>query len=87
MQENGFLGRGLSLTSLKKGRINFLLKESLQTSGDGHFKVVQKINDNVYRLELRIEYGVSPAFNVCDLIPFLGVVDYEEVVDMRINPF
>jgi hypothetical protein len=39
------------------------------------FKVLEKINDNAYRLELPTEFGVSPVFNISDLHPYLGEED------------
>jgi hypothetical protein len=38
---------------------------------DGRFKILEKINDNVYKLELSPEFGVSPTFNILDLRPYL----------------
>jgi hypothetical protein len=37
-----------------------------------HFKILTKINDNVYKLELSPEFGVSLSFNISDLRPYLG---------------
>jgi hypothetical protein len=34
---------------------------------DGPFKILEKINDNAYKLELPLEFGVSATFNVLDL--------------------
>jgi hypothetical protein len=34
---------------------------------DGPFKILEKINDNAYKLELPLEFGVSPTFNILDL--------------------
>ena len=42
---------------------------------DGPFKVLEKINDNAYKLELPADYGVSPTFNIADLKPYLGEED------------
>jgi hypothetical protein len=42
---------------------------------DGPFKILEKINDNVYKLELPPEFGVSPTFNISDLQPYLGEGD------------
>ena len=42
---------------------------------DGPFKIIKKINDNAYKLELPPEFGVSPTFNISDLKPYLGEDD------------
>jgi hypothetical protein len=34
---------------------------------DGHFKILEKINDNAYKLELPPGFGVSPTFQMSDL--------------------
>jgi hypothetical protein len=39
---------------------------------DGPFKIIEKINDNAYKLELPLKFGVSPTFNILDLRPYLG---------------
>jgi hypothetical protein len=39
---------------------------------DGPFKIIDKISDNVYKLELPLEFRVSPTFNILDLRPYLG---------------
>ena len=44
----------------------------------GHFKVIEKINENAYKLDLPAEFRVSPTFNVADLKPYLG--EHEEVL-------
>jgi hypothetical protein len=36
----------------------------------GPFKILAKINDNTYKLELPPEFGVSPSFNISDLRPY-----------------
>jgi hypothetical protein len=41
----------------------------------GPFKILAKINDNVYKLELPPEFRVSPSFNISDLRPYLGEED------------
>jgi hypothetical protein len=41
----------------------------------GPFKILAKINDNAYKLELPPEFGVSPSFNISDLRSYLGEED------------
>ena len=45
-------------------------ESKLSPRGDGPFKVLRKVGDNAYVLELSSEYGVSPTFNVGDLSPY-----------------
>jgi hypothetical protein len=39
------------------------------------FKILAKINDNAYKLELPPEFGVSPSVNILDLPPYMGEED------------
>jgi hypothetical protein len=41
----------------------------------GPFKILAKINDNAYKLELSPEFRVNPSFNISDLRPYLGEED------------
>jgi hypothetical protein len=41
----------------------------------GPFKILAKINDIAYKLELPPEFGVSHSFNISDLRPYLGEED------------
>jgi hypothetical protein len=41
----------------------------------GPFKILAKINDNTYKLELSPEFEVSPSFNISDLRPYFGEED------------
>jgi hypothetical protein len=41
----------------------------------GPFKILAKINDNAYKLELPPKFGVSPSFNISDLRPYMGEED------------
>jgi hypothetical protein len=41
----------------------------------GPFKILAKINDNAYKLELPPEFGVIPTFNISDLRPYFGEED------------
>jgi hypothetical protein len=42
---------------------------------DGPFKVLKKINDNAYKLDSSAYFGVSTAFNIADLMPYLREED------------
>jgi hypothetical protein len=41
----------------------------------GPFKILAKVNNNAYKLELPPEFGVSPSFNISDLRPYLREED------------
>jgi hypothetical protein len=60
---------------LRKDRFPELRKSKLMPRADGPFKIIKKINDNAYKLELPPEFGVSPTFNISDLKPYLGEED------------
>jgi hypothetical protein len=49
--------------------------------GDGHFQIIERINDNAYKVDLPGEYGVIATFNVVNLSLF-DVGD-----DSRLNHF
>ena len=53
----------------------------LHPRGDDPFQVLERINDNAYKLDLPGEYNISVTFKVSDLSPF-DVGD-----DSRMNPF
>ena len=65
---------------LRKDRFPEKRRSKLLPRGDEPFQVVERINDNAYKLDLPGEYGVSASFNVADLSPF-DVGD-----DLRTNP-
>ena len=61
---------------LRKDRFPSQRKSKLQPRGDGPFKVLERINDNAYKIDLPSEYGVSSTFNVADLSSCdVGVLD------------
>jgi hypothetical protein len=60
---------------LRKDRFPDLRKSELLPRADGPFKVLERINDNAYKLELPTDFGVSPTFNITDLKPYLGEED------------
>ncbi|XP_073353940.1 uncharacterized protein [Aegilops tauschii subsp. strangulata] len=57
---------------LRNDRFPEQRKCKLQPRGDGPFTVLERINDNAYKIDLPEEYGVSPTFNVSDLSPYFG---------------
>ena len=73
---------------LRKDRFPTKRKSKLSPRGDGPFHVLERINNNAYRLDLPEEYGVSTTFNIFDLIPFAGGADIEDekLTDLRSNP-
>jgi hypothetical protein len=60
---------------LRKQRFPELRKSKLMSRAAGPFKILAKINDNLYQLELPPEFGVCPSFNISDLRPYLGEED------------
>ncbi|KAK1613166.1 hypothetical protein QYE76_036839 [Lolium multiflorum] len=61
-----------------------LRKSKLLPRGAGPYKVLAKINDNAYSIDLPIdEFGVSNSFNVADLTPYDG----EDLGASRSTPF
>ena len=66
---------------MRKERFPSRRRSKLHPRGDGPFQVLERINDNAYKLNLPSEYNISATFNVSDLSPF-DVGD-----DSRTNPF
>uniref|UniRef100_A0A2N9ERQ8 Reverse transcriptase domain-containing protein n=1 Tax=Fagus sylvatica TaxID=28930 RepID=A0A2N9ERQ8_FAGSY len=66
---------------MRKERFLAHRRTKLHPRGDGPFQILEKINDNAYKVDLPGEYKVSATFNVSDLSPF----DVGE--DSRSNPF
>lgn len=66
---------------MRKERFPAQRRSKLLPRGDGPFQVLERINDNAYKLDLPGEYNVSATFNVTDLSLF-DVGD-----DLRTNPF
>jgi hypothetical protein len=59
----------------RKERFPELRKSKLMSRAAGPFKILAKINDNAYKLELPPVFGVSFSFNISDLRPYLGEED------------
>jgi hypothetical protein len=68
---------------LRKDRFPEKRKSKLMPRGDGPFRVLSKINDNAYKIDLPASYGVSNTFNVADLSPFTS----EDTSESRTTPF
>ena len=66
---------------MRKERFPAHRQSKLHPIGDGPFQVLERINDNAYKLDLPGEYNINATFNVSDLSPF-DVGD-----DSRTNPF
>ena len=66
---------------MRKERFPACRRSKLHPGGDGPFQVLERINDNAYKLDLPGEYNISATFNVSDLSLF----DVGE--DSRSNPF
>ena len=66
---------------MRKERFPEQRRSKLLPRGDGPFQVLERINDNAYKLDLPGEYTVSATFNVTDLSPF------DAGDDLRANPF
>jgi hypothetical protein len=54
---------------LRKDQFTKLRKSKLMPRADGPLKIIEKINDNAYKLELPPNFEVSPTFNILDLMP------------------
>ncbi|KAL1208818.1 hypothetical protein V5N11_010497 [Cardamine amara subsp. amara] len=67
---------------LRKERFPNERKSKLMPRMDGPFKVLKRINNNAYALDLQGKYNVSNSFNVADLVPFIA-----DKTDLRSNPF
>ena len=68
---------------LRKDRFPELRKSKLMPRAAGPYNILEKINDNVYKLELPPEFWVSPTFNIADLKPYLGD---EDELESRTTP-
>jgi hypothetical protein len=60
---------------LRKDRFPDLRKSKLIPRAARPYKILEKINDNTYKLKLPPEFDISPTFNISDLKPYLGEED------------
>ena len=83
-KQQGYNVGDLVWLHLRKERFPGKRKNKLMPRSEGPFKIIEKINDNAYKLELPGEYGVSATFNVGDLAKY---IPDEELRDLRTNSF
>jgi ribosomal protein L21E len=67
---------------ISKGRFPSKHKSKLMPRVDGPFRIIEKVNDNAYKVDLSGDYNVSSTFNVKDLTPYLDDIDD---TDLRTN--
>ena len=67
---------------LRKERFPSKRKSKLMPRADGPFEILERVNDNAYKIDLPGEYGVSATFNVADLSPYL---DDDHLSNLRAN--
>jgi len=67
-----------------KGRFPSKRKSKLMPRVDGSFRIIEKVNDNAYKVDLPDDYNVSTTFNVKDLTPYL---DDDDDSNLRTNHF
>ena len=64
---------------LRKERFPEERNSKLKPRGDGPYKVLKRINDNAYVIDIpQSKYAVSNSFNVSDLSPYYGEDDEME---------
>jgi hypothetical protein len=67
-----------------KGRLPSKSKSKLMPRTDGPFRIIEKVNDDAYKVDLPGDYNISTTFNVKDLTPYL---DEDDDSDLRTNHF
>ena len=69
---------------LWKERFPSKRKNKLLPRAEGPFEVLERVNDNAYKVDLPGDYEVSATFNVADLSPFYPDVPPQ---DLRVKSF
>nr|GEW70546.1 hypothetical protein [Tanacetum cinerariifolium] len=72
--------RARDLVWIHLRRAQFLQRHfgKLHPHADGPFRILKKINDNAYKVELSGHYDVSDTFNVGDLSPNMPNADFDD---------
>ena len=65
---------------MRKTRFPKQRKSKLQHRRDRPFQVLERINDNAYKIDIPGEYGVSSSFNVATLTPSVVGDDSEHLM-------
>jgi len=79
-----FEERDLVWLHLRKDCVPDARKSKLHPRGDEPFKVIKRINDNAYKIDIsNSKYLVHDTFNVVDLSPYLGTSSDEEDQESR----
>ena len=69
---------------LRKDRFPNERKSKLSPRGDGPFKILKRINDNAYKVDIpQSKYVVDDTFNISDLSPYHGEASDEEDNESR----
>ena len=69
---------------LRKDHFSDERKSKLAPRGDGPFKVLKRINENAYKLDIPTsKYLVHDTFNVTDLSPFHGYPSVQDEDELR----
>jgi hypothetical protein len=68
---------------LRKDRFPDLIKSKLMPCVVEPYEVLAKINDNANTIELPLDFGVNPTFNISDLKPYMGE---EDEIKSRMTP-
>jgi len=59
-------------------------RNQVNAQANGPFEVLEKINDNAYKIDLLGDYGVSCTFNVSDLKPYF---EDDKLENLKANSF
>jgi len=73
------------MDTLEEGKVPIKMNNKLIARGDGPYKILQKVGDNAYKIELQGKMNILATFNVGDLTPYIEDED-EGYKYLRENP-